>query len=134
MNQKTSNPKLPSHFINTDLCIILKSVWCSTVSTVTWIQDGKSGVQILAAARERTISSPKHPDKLQCPISLQLNENQSYFSGSKVARADSLTTQTLLEASIKISAAIPPLNLSANTAHTGTTLLHLYPYLCTYLS
>jgi len=83
---------------------------------------------------KRTSSFPTHPDQLQRPLSLQLNENQSYFSGSKVASADSLTTQTVLEASIKISATIPPPNLSANTAHTGTTLLHLYPYLCTYLS
>ena len=39
---------------------------------------------------------------------------------------DSLNTQILLEASTKISAAIPPLNMSANMAHIGTTLFYLY--------
>ena len=41
---------------------------------------------------KRTISPPKNPDQLQCPPSFQLNENHSFFSGSEVARADSLTT------------------------------------------
>jgi len=35
MNQNTSNPNLPSHFITTDICIIFMSVYGSTVSTVT---------------------------------------------------------------------------------------------------
>jgi hypothetical protein len=43
----TSNPNLPSHFINTDSCIIFKSACCSTVSTVTGIYTGRFGVQIL---------------------------------------------------------------------------------------
>ena len=57
---------------------------------------------------KRAIYSPKHPDKLQHPPSLQLNVNQGFFSGSKVARGMSL------------SVAISPLNLSASMAHTGT--------------
>ena len=47
------------------------------------------------------------------------------FSGSKVASADSLTTHICLEPSLKISGAIPPLNLSATMAHNGT-LFYLY--------
>jgi len=78
--------------------------------------------------------SPKHPDELHHPLSIQLNENQSSFSGSKATRADSPNTQILVEASIKIIAAILPLNLSPSMAHIGTTLFYLHPYLCTYLS
>jgi len=63
-----------------------------------------------------TIPSPKHPDQLQQPLSLLLNENHNFFSGSKVARADSLTTHICLAQSLKISAAIPPLNLSPSMA------------------
>jgi len=58
-----------------------------------------------------TISSPKHPDQFQHPPSLQLNENRNHFSGSKVATADSLPTHICLQLSLKISGAIPPLNL-----------------------
>jgi hypothetical protein len=51
------------------------------------------------------------------------------FSGSKLARADRLITHVHLETSLKISGAIPPLNLSAAMAYFTLT-----PYLCTYLS
>ena len=67
--------------------------------------------------KQDTISSPKHPDQLQCPPSLQLTENQNFFSGSKVASADNLTTHIHLEPSLKISGAIPPLNLPPSKAH-----------------
>ena len=60
---------------------------------------------------KRTISSPYHVDQLRNPPSLQLYVNQSFFSGSKMARRKSL------------SGAIAPLNLSASMAHTGTLLL-----------
>ena len=73
----------------------------------------------------RTISSPKYPDQLQHPPSLLLKENQSFFSGSKVAMADSLTTHIHLESSLKISGATPPQNLSASMEHSGTTLFYL---------
>jgi len=43
----------------------------------------------------------KSPDQLQHPPSLQLNENQSFISGSKVASADSLTTHICLQPSLK---------------------------------
>jgi hypothetical protein len=63
----TSNPNLTSHFINTCFCIIFKSVWSSIVGTMTRIYTERSGVQILAEAREpsllqniQTISST-HP-------------------------------------------------------------------------
>ena len=58
-------------------------------------------------------------------VSLQLNENQSFISGSKVARADSLTIHICLEPSLKISGAIPPLNLFISMAHNGTNVLYL---------
>jgi hypothetical protein len=61
------------------------------------------------------------------PTQLQLNDNQSFFYGIKVARADNMTTHIRQEPSLKISGAIPPLNLSASMAHIGTTLFYLYP-------
>ena len=74
---------------------------------------------------KRNISSPNHPDQFQCPPSLQLNENHSFFSGSKVSWADSLSTHIHLEASLKINGAIPPLNLSAPMSHMCTILFYL---------
>ena len=47
--------------------------------------------------------------------------NPELFSGSKVARADSLTTHMHLKPSLKISGAIPPRNLSPSTAHSATS-------------
>jgi len=66
MNQ-TSNPSLPSHFINMDFCIIFNSVCGSTVSTMTRIYTEISGVQNLAGTRELSLlqnihtSSSTHP-------------------------------------------------------------------------
>jgi hypothetical protein len=66
MNKK-SNPKLPSHFTNEYIHYLFKSVWDSTVSTVTRIYAGRSGVQILAEVRELPLlqntqaSSGTHP-------------------------------------------------------------------------
>jgi len=89
----------------------------------------------------RNISSPKHPDQLQHPHSLQLNENQNFFSGSKEARADSLNTHIHIEPSLKISAAIPPLNLSHSMAHIGklyftfnTNYVHIFQEVTYFLS
>ena len=75
---------------------------------------------------KRTISSAKHPDQFQWPPSLHLNENQSFFCGSKVARADSLNTHIHLEPSLKISGAIPPINCSVSMAHIGTIVFYRY--------
>jgi hypothetical protein len=50
-----STPNLQSHFIHTDVSIIFKSVWGSTVSAMTRIYVGRSGVQILAEARELSL-------------------------------------------------------------------------------
>ena len=74
---------------------------------------------------KRTISSTKYPDQLQHAPTLILKKNQSFFSGSKVAGVDNLTTHIHLETSLKISAATPPQNLSASMEHSGTTLFYL---------
>ena len=71
------------------------------------------------------MSSPKHPGQLQRPLSLQLNENQSYSCGRKVSRADSLTTHICLQPSLGSSGAISPLNLSDSMAHIGRNSLYL---------
>jgi hypothetical protein len=48
-----------------------------------------------------------------------------FFSGNKVGRADSLTTHICLETNLKISGAIPSLNLSPSMTHIGT-LFYVY--------
>jgi hypothetical protein len=79
--------------------------------------------------QKRTMCSPKHPDQLQHPPSLQLNENQSFISGSKWAQ-QSLTTHTCLEQSLKYSGAAPPINLDiVEQLHFTST-----SYVRTYLS
>jgi len=48
----TSNPNLPSQFINMDFCIAFTSVKGRIISTITRICAGRSGIQILDGARE----------------------------------------------------------------------------------
>ena len=128
----TSYPNLPFKFIVMDFFIILKSVWGSIFSIMTRTYPGKYGFKNLGTSKTTT-SFPKYPHQLQGPPSLQINENQSFLSGHKVARADSLTTHTHLHPSFKIGGAIPPLNQPAPMAHNGTTLFYLY-LLPTYIS
>jgi hypothetical protein len=118
---KTSNPILQSQFINTDFHRFFKPACGSILSTMTWIYAGRSGVQISAEARELSFLQ-----NIQTSSSTHPASNSSFFSGSKVASAGSLTTHICLEASLKISGAIPPLNLSACMAHIGTTKFYLY--------
>jgi hypothetical protein len=66
--------------------------------TITRIHAGRSGVQILDGAKE-----------------LPLLQNI-------LARTDGMTTHILTEPSLRISGAIPPLNLSASPVHIGTSL------------
>ena len=84
-----------THFINTDFCIIFKSVWGSIVSTVTRIYDGRSGVQILAGAKDLSFFQNNQTSSSTHPAS-----NSSFISSSKVSRADSLTTHICLEPSL----------------------------------
>jgi len=108
-----------SHLILLKWTFILKSLSVSSQyndSNICW----KIWCSNLGRSN-RTIYCTKHPDNLQCPPSLQLHEIQSFSSGSKVASADSLTIHICLEPSLKISGAIPPLNLSPSTAHSGTS-------------
>jgi hypothetical protein len=64
---KQSNPNLPSQLINMDFCISFKLVIGSMISTITRIYAGRSGFQILDAARELSFlqniqaSSSYHP-------------------------------------------------------------------------
>jgi hypothetical protein len=69
-------------------------------------------------------------DQLQRPP----RSNCSFFYGSKVASADSLITHIHIEPILKISGALPPLNLSVSMAHLGQFYFTLTSYLCTYLS
>jgi hypothetical protein len=91
---------------------------------MTCVYAGRSAVQIFAEAIELSLPQ-KHPGQLQCQASLQPKENHSFFSGSKVASADSVATHIHIETSLKISGAIPPLNLSPSMTHIGT-LFYLY--------
>ena len=120
----TSNPKLPFRFINTDFCIIFKQYQAAKVST-TRIYAGRSGVQISAGAIELSFLQ-----KTRLPPVPTLPPNQwnpELFSGSNVASADSLTTHIWLEPSLKISGAIPPLNLSASMAQWDNFIKPLPP-------
>jgi len=83
----TSNTILTSHFVNFDFRVIFKSVCGSTVSTMTRIYTGRYGVQILAQTTEL---SPLQ--NIQTSSSTHPASKSSFFSGSKVASADSLTT------------------------------------------
>jgi len=83
---------------------------------MTRIYAGRSDVQILAEAIELSIVQ-----NIQTSSSAHPASKFSFFSGSKVASADSLTTHICLEPSLKISGATPPLNLSPSTAHSGTS-------------
>ena len=93
---------------------------------MTRIYDGRSGVPILAGATELSLHQ-----NIETSSSAHPAYNASFFSGCKVARADSLTIHICLEPSFKTSGAIPPLNLSPSMAHIGTTsfyLNHLHMY------
>jgi hypothetical protein len=129
MNQRQLNQT--SHLILYTLCITFKSV-CSSIVSMTRIHTGRYGVQILAGAREPHLhniqtSSSAHPTS-------NLINNHSLFSGSKVARADSLTTLTFLQPVYKSvelnlhSTCLPPWRLLGQIYFTSTS------YLCTYKS
>ena len=83
----TSNTKLPFHSINTHFFIIFKSVWGSIISKITRIYAGRSGVQILTGATELSFLQNIHTSSSALPAF-----KSSFFSGSKVARMDSLIT------------------------------------------
>ena len=122
------NPNLPSHFINTDLYYLQISTGQHSQYSdydINWKIWGSNLVR-----NNRTISSPKHPDQLQRPPSLQLQ----LFLCSKVASVNSLTTHICLQPSLKISGAIPPLNQSLSRHIFGHLHFTLTSYLCTYLS
>jgi hypothetical protein len=119
-HSKISNPKLPSQFINTDFCIFFKPVWSSTVSTMTRIYTGRSDFKSSQEQKNYLFSKTSRP----APAPTQ-HPTPAFFSGSKVASAESLTTHIRLEPSLKISGATPPFNLSASVAHIGTTLFYL---------
>jgi len=99
---------------------------------MTRIYAGRSAVQILAGAIELSIFQNIQTSSSTQPASKSMKS--SFFSGSKVASADSRTTHICLEPSLQISGAISPLNLSPSMAHSVTTLFTLTSYLCTYLS
>ena len=83
---------------------------------MTRIYTGRFDVQISAEAIELSIVQ-----NIQTSSSAHPASKFSFFSGSKVASADNLTTHICLEPSLKISWAIAPLNLSPSTAHSGTS-------------
>ena len=87
---------------------------------MTWIRAGRSGVQVLVRAREQ---SPLQ--NIQIRSSTHSGSNSIFFSGSKIASAESLYTHIRQESSLKISGVIPRLNLSPSMAHSGTTLFYL---------
>jgi hypothetical protein len=77
----------------------------------------------------RAISSPKHPDLLQHPHSLQPNQTQSVFLASTMTRAGSMTTHICLQPTLEIGGATPPLHLYilGQIHFTLTSNLRTYP-------
>jgi hypothetical protein len=88
---------------------------------MTQIYAGRSAVQIFAGGRELYLLQ-----NVQTSSSAHPASKTSFFSDSKVAIADRLTTHICLEPSLKISGATLPINQSPSMAHIGTTLLYLY--------
>ena len=107
-----------------DFCIIFKSIW-GTIVTMSRIYTGRSGVQILAEARELSLLQNIQTTSSHHPAS-NSTKTTAFFLAVKVARTHSLTTIICLEPSLQISGAIPPRNLSASLTQSGTTLFYLY--------
>ena len=82
-----------SHLILLKWTFILKSIWGNSQYNdldMCWKIWGSN-----LGKSKGTISSPEHPDQIQHPLRLQLQ----FFSGSKVASADSLNTHIRQESS-----------------------------------
>jgi len=118
----TSNPKLLFHLTNKNYSIIFKSIRGSKLSKKTGIYPGTSAVQILAGEIEMFLFQ-----NIQAISITHTASNSSFFSGSKVVRAERLTTHICLEPSLKNSGATPPLKEFATMAHRGTTIFHFNP-------
>ena len=110
-----------------DFYITSKSVRGSTISTITRIYAGRSGVQILPREKELSFL-----ENIQASSITQCASNSMKTTAISVARSASLTTHILLQPSLSISGATPPFNLSASIAHIGTLHCHSNSYLCTY--
>ena len=60
----TSNTNIPYQFINMDFYITSKSVRGSTISTITRIYAGRSGVQILVEEKEQSFPKNIQPSSI----------------------------------------------------------------------
>ena len=133
----SSNPKLPFKFNNTECCIIFKSLsGSSTVSKMTRIYTGRSGVQILAGAIELSIVQNIQTSSSTHPASNSM-KSRAFSLTVKWPVQTSLNTHICVEPSLQISGAIPPLNLSPSMAHIGTSSFypnHLPHYISLYRS
>jgi hypothetical protein len=109
-----------SHLILLKWTFIFKPLEAAVI-TITQIYAGRSAAQILAGAIQLSLLQNIQTSSSTHPVS-----NSSFSSSSKVASADNLTTHICLEPNLNISGAIPPLHLSASTAHIGTILFYLY--------
>jgi len=122
----TSNPNLPSQFITTDFCVIFKTVWAAQSVQWQWYM-----------LEDRVFKSWQKQENslhIQTSSSAHPASNSSFFSGSKVASADSLTTHMCIQPSLKISGAIPH-STCLPPRHIVVQLYCTFPsYLCTYLS
>jgi hypothetical protein len=107
----TFNPNFPSHFIKMDfyLQIIMgqQSVqWLGYMLEDRVVKSWQEQQNCLFSRTSKPSPAPTQPP-------------------TPAVRADSLTTHICLEPSLKISAAIPPLNLSPSMTHSGTNLFYL---------
>ena len=84
---------------------------------MTRIYAVRSGGQIVAAARELNILQTSKP------VPMPNQPPTPAFSPAVKLPGHSMPNHICLEPSLKISGAMPPLNLSPSMAHSGTTLL-----------
>jgi hypothetical protein len=100
------NPNLPPHFINTNFCIISKSVRSNTVSTLARIYPGRSVFQILEGARELSLLKIIQSTSSTHPAS---NPMKTRASSLEVIWALGLITHIHIVPSLKFGGAISPL-------------------------
>jgi hypothetical protein len=125
MNQ--TQPNQTSHLILLTQTVALSSSQYGAAQSVQWLGYtlGDLGIKSWQKQENSLFSKTSRPAPMHTQPPTQWKPQ--LFSGSKVARADSLTTIIYLEPSLQISEAIPPLNLSPSVANSGTTLF--YPHL-----
>jgi len=111
---KTSNPILPSQFINMDFCIFFKPVWAAY--SVQWLGYTLENLEFKSLQKQQNSLFSKTSRPAPAPT----QPPTPAFSGSKVASADSLDYSHLSRAKFK--------NQWSYTSNQSVCLLGTYWY------